>query len=253
MSSTPPNKKTFDRDEVDLILREAARASDASQHPSPSLPVRAVDDDGLTLHDIERAAAEVGIAPAAVAAASLRVRLQEAHAAAPRFHHVHEARGALTVDGWDRLASDIRTAIGPADIRRTADGLDLELKPSGGELGTLQVQIRSKGGSTSLSIWSDGPVMSRDELLLCGLAGAPPALFPFVAVSGGQWPEIGLFAALASAGAGVGVAAGLAWQRWRLKRWRRRLTEVVAPIALRISELAITSEDRAPSPTAPPP
>lgn len=235
MSTTPSDDQIFTRDQAALILHEAARSEpSALQRAAPRMTS---GDDHLSLGELQRAAHEVGIAPRAVATASLRVALRSAQAGTGRVHHVHEVEGELTERGWEQLGAQLRTLVTPSDVRRTAEGLELELKKSDSEPGSLLVQIRSAHGATLVSLWSEAPRSKHGELVAFGMIGVPTALFPVVAVSAGQWPSLLPAAALASAGAAIGTALGALWQRQRAARWQARVEQIVMPVAALVAEL----------------
>jgi hypothetical protein len=238
MSDTPPVRRTYDRDEVALILREAAQLDEHAITATASATSAEVGADGLTLAEIERAAAEVGIARSAVAAASLSVAMRAAHAGTDRVHVVHEIAGELTRDAYERLVSEIRTLAAPSDLRRTADGLEFEVGKPNGAPGSLLVQLRSNDGVTTMELWSHAPMLTTGDLATCGLLGIPAGLFPVVAMSGGQWPALGVALALGTAGAAAGTGIGAMVRRWKLDRWRAQLERIVVPLSARVSELA---------------
>jgi hypothetical protein len=238
MSETPPAARTFDRAEVALILREAAQLDEHGGAAVPSAVPTESGADGLTLAEIERAAAEVGIARSAVATASLSVALRRAHVGTDRVHLVHEVAGELTRDACERLVSEIRTLAAPSDLRRTPDGLEFELGKPNGAPGSLLLQIRSTDGVTTIELWSHAPALTSGDIAGCGLLGIPAALFPVVATSGGQWPAIGAALALGTAGAAVGTGIGAIVRRRKLDRWRTQLESIVVPLTARVSELA---------------
>ena len=248
MNETPGAGRTFDRDEVALILRDAAQLDHPDVVEVPGTAVSHPLEDGLTLAEIERAAAAVGIGRSAVTAAWMRQALRDAHARGPRAHLTHELAGELSADAYERLAGEARTLVAPSAIRRTADGLELDVgAPSSGP-GSLTIRIRSSGGVTSMSVWSNAPVMTGGDIASMGLLGAPIFVFPVVAASGGQWPVVGAVAALAAAGAAVGAGLGVGARRWRVERWRQRVERAVVPIALRVSELIAADDAPPPAP-----
>ena len=234
MSEGSP-ERTFDRREVDALLQEAARIDDArsSDHAIVSLP--RVGDDGLTLAEIERAAGEVGISRAAVSIASLLLNLRASLRGTARAQLTHEIPGELGDDERDRLTGDIRTLVSPSIIRATPDGLDVEIGKGGGEPGSLLVQIRSKRGSTTISMWSSAPAMSTGDVASLASLGVPAFLFPVVATSGGNWPALAAAAGLAVAGLATGTGIALAAKRWRLERWNDRVERAVMSIAASVS------------------
>ena len=238
MSDTPLVRRTYDRDEVALILREAAQLDEHAVTAPASATSADVGADGLTLAEIERAAAEVGIGPSAVATASLSVAIRAAHVGTDRVHVVHEIAGELTRDAYERLVSEIRTLAAPSDLRRTADGLEFEVGKASGAPGSLLVQLRSNDGVTTMELWSHAPTLTSGDLATCGLFGIPVGLFPIVAMSGGQWPELGVALALGTAGAAAGTGIGAMARRWKLDRWRTQLEKIVIPLSTCVSELA---------------
>ena len=242
MSDAPPGSRTFDREEVAQILREAARIDDSDAAPAASASLGVVSDGGLTLAEIERAASEVGIARSAVSTASLRIALRAVQAGTNRSHLVHEVPGTLSDERLDQLVSDIRAFVGPSTVRRTPDGVEVEIGKPGGQPGSLLVQVRTRAGSTTVSLWSAAPELSVGDLASCATLGVPAFLFPVVAVSGGQWPAIASATTLAAIGAAAGAGIGLAANRWRMDRWRARVERVVMPIAARTSALAVARE-----------
>ncbi|MEO8564245.1 MAG: hypothetical protein ABI601_19350 [bacterium] len=151
MSDSSSDGRTYDRDEVALILHEAAQLDtprvDASSRALPA----ATGDDRLTLTAIEHAAAAVGIAPAAVTAAWLRRTLGSARDESGRIHVSHDLAGELTTDDYERLVNDIRTIAGPAAIHRIADGVEFEVGYPPGGPGSLAMHVRSTEGATTLS------------------------------------------------------------------------------------------------------
>jgi len=248
MSETPRAGRTFDREEVALILRDAAQLDQPDMVPLPGAAPSDAGEDGLTLAEIEAAAAAVGIGRSAVTAAWMRQALRDAHGDSGHTHLAHELAGELSKDAYERLAGEVRTLAAPSAIRRTADGLELDVGAPAGGPGSLTVQIRSSGGVTTLSLWSNAPVMTRGDIASCGLFGMPAFLFPVVAVSSGQWPAVGAVAALAAAGAAAGAGIGVGVRRWRIDRWHERVERAVVPIALRVSELIAAASAPAPAP-----
>ena len=231
---TDPSR-TFARADVERILVEAARLDDAhgaesSGAESSGAALARVGGDGLTLADIERAAAEVGISRAAVSAAALGVTLRTA-GATPRVHVVHEIPGSLSPDALERLADEVRTRIPSARLRATAEGIEVESGKAEGEPGSLLVKIRSRGNATTLSVWSAAPVLTRGHLAMVALIGVPQILFPVVASSGGQWPAIASGLALAALGVTGAGGVGVAVNRWRMTRWHERAADTVGTIA----------------------
>jgi hypothetical protein len=248
MDETPRTARTFDRDEVALILRDAAQLDQPDVVEVPGTTLSPAGEDGLTLSEIERAAAAVGIGRSAVTAAWMRHALRDARGKGARTHLTHELAGELSKDAYERLAGEVRTLAAPSAIRRTADGLELDVGAPAGGPGSLTIGIRSSDGVTTLSVWSHAPVMAGGDIASMGLLGAPLFVFPVVAVSGGQWPVAGIVAGLAAAGAAVGMGIGVGARRWRIDRWRERVERAVVPIALRVSELIPVADPSAESP-----
>ena len=246
MSETPREGRTFDRDEVALILRDAAQLDQPDVVEVPGTTRAPEGEDGLTLAEIERAAAAVGIGRSAVTAAWMRQALRDAPDEGGRTHLTHELPGELSNDAYERLAGEVRTLAAPSAIRRTADGLELDVGAAAGGPGSLTIRIRSTEGVTTLSLWSNAPVMSGGDVASLGLLGMPLFVFPVVAASGGQWPAVGVVAALGAAGAAVGTGLGAVARRWRINRWRERVERAVVPIALRVAELIPAGDASAP-------
>ena len=228
---------TFPRSQVESILHEAARLDDASGAESPSAALTRVAADAFTLGDIERAAAEVGISRSAVSIAALRLALRDAHAGAARAHVVHEIAGELTDEARERLADAIRTTVAPSTVRTTADGVDVAIGKGNGEPGSLLVQVRSKRGATTISVWSAAPILSKGDIASCAALGVPAFLFPIVAASSGQWPALAAAVAVGGAGALAGTGVGMAVKRRLHERWRARVEEAVTSIATSASRL----------------
>ena len=227
--SSPP--RTFDRAEVESILLEAARLDEARGTEHRHLaPAPRPGDDALTLGEIERAAAEVGISRGAVSAASLRVALREAHAGAPRAHVVHEIAGTLSAEALETIADEVRTRVTTSRVQVTPDGIEVALGKADGEPGSLLVKIRSRGGRTTVSMWSAAPVSNRADLAGVAMLGAPAFVFPAVAISGGVWPTLGSVLALAAGGVVAATGLGVAASRWRVTRWQERITDAVMTI-----------------------
>jgi len=222
--------RTFDRAEAESILLEAARLDDAHGAEERSAVLTRSDTDALTLGEIERAAAEVGIGRIAVSKAALRVALRSATAASPRVHAVHEITGALSADALERVADDVRTHVPSSRVRITADGLEVEVGRSNGEPGSLLVKVRSKGGVSALSVWSAAPALTRTDVAGAAVLGVPAFLFPVVASSGGVW-TLATTLALAASGLVVGTGVGLGASRWRVERWNERIADVVLTIS----------------------
>jgi len=237
MSDPERTKRTFARDEVESILLEAARLDEEhSAEPSEHALAR-VTSDQLSMQDIERAAADVGISPAAVATASLRIALRSAHQDAARFHLVHEVRGELGADALDRLVADIRTTVALASIARSVDGIEVRIGKEDDAKGSLLVQIRSQRGSTSIALWSSAPAMTTGDVASSSLLGVPVFLFPVVALAGGNWPAIGATLGLGAAGAAAATAVALAVKQRRIAGWRARVEEIATEIASRVAAL----------------
>jgi len=242
MTEPSSSPRTFDRAEVESILLEAARFDEARGAEHRSVTLSRADGDALTLADIERAASEVGISRGAVSAASLRVALRAAHAAAPRAHLVHEIPGSLSPEALQTIADEVRTRVPVARVQVTPDAVEVALGKPDGEPGSLLVRIRTRGGSTTLSVWSAAPAWSRSDLATLGALGAPAFVFPAVAISGGVWPALGSVLALAVGGGVAGTGLALAASRLRVARWHERITEAVMAIASSVDGKTETSQ-----------
>ena len=231
MSDLTSPQRTFDRAEVESILLEAARLDEArGSDPRSTAMVRA-SGDALTLGEIERAAAEVGISREAVSAAALHVVLRAATSTTPRVHAVHEITSALSADALERVADDLRSQLPSARTRVATEAIDIELGRSNGEPGSLLVKIRARADSTRLSVWSTAPKMSRGAVAGVAVVFVPPLFFPVVAAAGGTWPALASTMAYALGALGLGTGAGLALSRWRVGRWNTRVEEAVLAIA----------------------
>src|SRR5215203_3607192 len=160
--SSPP--RTFDRAEVESILLEAARLDEARGAEHRTVALGRTGNDALTLGEIERAAAEVGISRGAVSAASLRVALRAAHAAVPRAYVLHEIAGPLSAEALERVADEVRTRVPASRVQVTPEGVEIALGRPDGEPGSLLVKIRSRAGNSTLSVWSAAPISSRADL-----------------------------------------------------------------------------------------
>jgi hypothetical protein len=235
MSDGSPHRRTFDRDEVALILRDAAQLDTPGAEASSGELPSTTASDGLTLGEIERAASAVGISRASVTAAWLRRSLLTTGEDG-RVHVSHSLAGELTTSDYERLIGDIRMVAGQATIRRLADGVEVEVGAPVGAAGTLTMQVRSEGGSTALSFWTRAPVLTAGDTVGWALLGIPPVMFPVLAVSGGHWHVAGSIM-VSLLGTMVGAATGVGVNRWRRTRWQERVEGIVVPIALRISEL----------------
>jgi hypothetical protein len=236
MTEPSSSPRAYDRTEVESILLEAARLDEARGSEHRSVTLARTDDDALTLGDIERAAAEAGISRGAVSAASLRVALRAAHAAAARAHVVHEISGSLSADALERVADEVRTRVPSSRVRLMPDGIEVALGKAEGEPGSLLVKIRSGGGSTTLSVWSAAPSLGAGDIASLGVLGVPAFLFPVVATSGGSWPALASALGLAAGGFASAVGLGIAGNRWRVSRWQERITEAVMAIASSVEE-----------------
>jgi len=231
MTEPSSSPRTFDRAEVESILLEAARLDEARGAEHRSVALAPTGDDALTLRDIERAAVEAGISRRAVSVASLRVALRAAHAAAPRAHVVHEISGSLSAEALEAIADEVRTRVPTSRVQVGQEGLEVALGKADGEPGSLLVKIRSRGETTTLSVWSAAPSLSTGDVAAVGALGVPAMLFPVVASSGGSWPALASALGLAAVGMAGATGIGVAASRWRVARWQERITESVMTIA----------------------
>ena len=251
-----PEERRYDRESVERILRAAARREATSPPAAPAVsaaPPALAADDAMTLAEIQEVAAQAGIDPAAIASATLDVALERAHAGSPRMHHVHVVPGELRGDAWDRLADTVRGAASLAVVTRSERALELEIGNRTGERGRLLVNVRSRDGRTTISIWSDAPHLEATDLAACGVLGIPVAIFPVVAASSGHWPAAGWVAGLSALGAAGGAAAGALWRRWAVARWRERIAGILGPVVAQTTALAAEGAGAAarPDPSAP--
>ena len=237
MTEPSSSPRTYNRADVELILLEAARLDEARGAEHRNVALARTDDDTLTLGEIERAAAEAGISRGAVSAASLRVALRGLHAAAPRAHVMHEIAGSLSADMLETVADEVRTRVPSSRVRLTPDGIEVALGKADGEPGSLLVKIRSRGGDTTLSVWSMAPSLSGGDLAGLGTLGVPAFLFPVVATSGGSWPALASGLALAAGGFATAAGLGAVASRWRVARWQERVTEAVMAVAASVEGL----------------
>ena len=228
---TPSDDKRYDRREVDLILQTAAQIDQSRPAPETS------EREDLTLAEIQQIGSQAGIDSNAIAAATLGVAMDSAQQAGRRLYHVHVIDGELRGDAWDHLSDHLRSSASGVIVSRSTSALEIEIDKRNGELGKLLVSVRSANGATTVSIWSDAPRLSTGEKLTFGLLGIPVALFPVVASSGGQWPNVGVTAALAVIGVAVGSGATAVWQRWATARWQKRVTVLLESIVEKSTEL----------------
>ena len=222
--------RTFDRADVESILLEAARLDEMRGTEPRRFASPVSGGDGLSLADVERAAAEVGISRGAVSVAALRVALRDALTVS-RAHVEHAIAGSLSPAALERLADELRTRIPASRVRATADGIDVEVGKGEGEPGSLLVKVRAQGDATSLSAWSAAPVLSRGDLAAVAVVGAPAALFPVVASSGGVWPALASALTIGAVGLAAGTGIGVAANRWRIARWQQRAADALITIA----------------------
>lgn len=229
MSDATSHARTFDRAEAESILLEAARLDEARRSDPQSTAIVLADASALTMADLERAAAEVGIGRAAVSAAALRMALRSATSASPRVHAVHEIVGSASADALERIADDVRTHVPLANVRVTANEVEVELGRPNGEPGSLLVKVRARDGATTISVWSAAPALTRTDVAGAAVLGVPALLFPVVASAGGAW-TLASTIALAVGGLVVGSGIGFGASRWRVERWNERTADAVQAI-----------------------
>ncbi|HEX6068392.1 MAG TPA: hypothetical protein VFZ18_01170 [Longimicrobiaceae bacterium] len=220
--------RAYDGDEVAAILRAAAEI-DQRRSSSASLPARR----GMTLAEVQQIAGEVGISPDAVVAAARRVPTP-----APlshRFQQTHTVVGEVPDGRMVQLEDELRAVVGPrGNVRRIAGGLEIDVEKS--DLGSLRIVVRSGGGATTATLWSERSRGTESALvgsslgLLGGLglaANAPGAAAMAVAGVAGM-------GALLVAGAGVGLGVGLGIWRLTSVRWRTRVVDLLLEITRRV-------------------
>jgi hypothetical protein len=152
---------------------------------------------------------------------------------------MHEIAGSLSPEARERLADDLRTRIPESRVRATTDGIDVEIGKGEGEPGSLLVKVRAKGDMTTLSAWSAAPALSRGDIAAVAVIGAPAALFPIVASSGGVWPALASALVIGATGVTACTGIGVAVNRWRIARWHQRAADAVITIASCVESLAV--------------
>lgn len=220
--------RTYDGDEVAAILRAAAELDHRR-----SSPLALAGRRGLTLAEVQQIAGEVGISSASVAAAARQV--PEAAPLSHRFQQTQTVVGEVPEARMVQLEDDLRAVIGPrGDVRRIAGGLEIDIGKS--DLGSVRVVVRSGGGATTATLWSERSRSTESAItgsslgLLGGLglaANAPGAAVMAVAGAAGM-------GALLIAGAGVGLGVGLGLWRLTDARWRRRVADLLREITHRV-------------------
>ena len=232
MTEPSSSPRTFDRAEVESILLEAARLDESRGAEHRSVALARTGDDALTLGDIERAAAEAGISRGAVSAASLRVALRAAHAAAPRAHVVHEIAGSLSAEALEsdcRRGTDPGAVVARADSRRTASRWRWARRTASPDPSSRRSD--PEAAARRCRCGAPRPYRAAPTSPPLAMLGAPVFVFPAVAVSGGVWPALASVLALAAGGVVTGAGLGVAASRLRVTRWQERITEAVMAIA----------------------
>lgn len=244
-------RRVYSDEEFALILRQATRLASGDEPPGSS-------SAGLTLAEMQAAAAEVGIDPTLVERAA-RLLAVTTPASLPDkliggpVRHVHEARFPTELDEnrADRLLSAVRIADGNAGSASAGHSSPFGMTwHSGGELEKLAVTARPDEDGTSVSILFDRrltlvPVVAFSG---CGL------LFSFVAGMGlyDVSPALGLGATIAGVG-GVVAAARLYWAT-STRTVRERIGAVMDTIGQTLSQAESrvtgvdTVDDLAPAP-----
>ncbi|MEO5816260.1 MAG: hypothetical protein ABIT20_13375 [Gemmatimonadaceae bacterium] len=240
MSQTSPGDRRYDRREVDLILRTASQMD-----PLPAA-TQQHDHDDLTLAEIQDIGSQAGIDRNDIATATLTVAVESARHDRRRLHHVHVVDGELREDAWNVLVDNLRSAVEISVVSRSTGALEVEMDDPNGEIGRMRLGIRSTNGSTTISIWSDAPHRSTIQILSLGLLGISVTLFPVVASAGGQWPSVGVVAALGAAGVAIGSGVAVGWRRWATARWQKRVTSVMTSIVTQVTRSVST--ERLPQP-----
>jgi hypothetical protein len=220
--------RIYDGDEVAAILRAAAEL-DQGRASSGSLPARR----GMTLAEVQQIAGEVGISPGAVLAAVRRVPAPAPHS--HRFQQTETVVGEVPEGRMVQLEDELRAVVGPrGNVRRIAGGLEVDVEKS--DLGSLRIVVRSGGGATTATLWSErsrsveSAITGSSLGLLGGLglaANAPGAAVMAVAGAAGM-------GALLIAGAGVGLGVGLGVWRLTAARWRTRVADLLLEITRRV-------------------
>lgn len=230
MSDLTGRDRRYDEEEVARILRDSAE-------------LQAMDASGaavgaLSLQELQRIAAEVGIEPRFVTDAALRrtrspggvwTRLLGPFS---RFHQERTVQGEVGGADWSRLVDEMRSETRHEGETAHLPGR-LEWRGrhewSGEE---IRLRVESADGSTRVEMEAEQVLASTAAVLAagtCGLLAAAAVVGPIGADMGMELATLGL------GGAGGALLGRAAWKR-RALRWHRRLERLTGRIAASIED-----------------
>lgn len=234
MPDAPVPPRQYTAAEIEALLRRAAELQGAAQHVEPLQP-------GLTLEEVQQAAAEAGLDPRLVAEAArafIPARALPTEAStllggpAPRYDFTHTFEGEVPTTLFPTLRSQIRTAMGHDDD-------DTPRTPAPGygprtftwNHGTLnQIKVTPQNGQTHLEArgrWQTLRLLHYGGLTSLGLVAG--VLFPNLIQAG----SIGAMG-MAAGGAIAGWLLGrFSWQR-TARKLRDRLHAAVQAVAAHV-------------------
>jgi hypothetical protein len=221
----PDDPRVYSDEEFAAILRKAGELANQGDAPAST-------STGLTLREMQAAAAQVGYDPALVerAARELRTRatatpLDRAMGGPLRHHLQARFPVALTEAQASRLLSAIRISGGVAGSRDVGHSSDMGLTwHDGSDLESLQVTARTEGAGTTVSVSLD----RRGTLGIVGAATGISLILWFLFSVFGLYPEwhAGGVSALVLGVGGIVTGARAYWAS-STRRVRERLQRVM--------------------------
>jgi hypothetical protein len=217
------SERRYSDDEVALILRKATEAGAPSG--------RSRDGDGMTLEELQGIGREVGIAPAAIAAAARHVamvRIQETGgllgaSATPRYEVT--VPGKASPEKLGDAVAVVRRAMGRQGlVRAEFGGLEWQARDM---LGGRYVSLQPGADGTHIRVFGN----FRDGAFLTGVASGVPSGAVASAIAAAVLKTMGLATLLGAGTLPVGIVAGVATARFVWKRLAARETRALEQAA----------------------
>ena len=245
------SERRFTDEEVALILREASEVQEQGRGTSAA--------GGLTLPQLKEIAAEVGLDPAHIEAAALRIERRRPAAPSPVLgtpatpEFTRDLPGELSQEDFAELVTTIRRVLGRRGITEAQLGA-LEWRAQDA-VGGRYVSVLPRGGRTRIHVFAN----FRDALFSVFVGGGAAVLAGVAVILGATGVLDGLGPGVIPLSALIAFPVVRAFWRVRYRKETEAMAELAEALDEQVRELlasrgssdAAVSERTAPSPAPP--
>ena len=245
MGDLADDRVAYNEREVGAILRRAADLQAREENTAIGA--------GITLGELERASADIGIDPRFVRAAAAEHEREGLTASAGLIELRREVSVEVTDETWEEMVAELRSTFGhPGTVSRSGRAYEWHLKrePDPETRPSVQVTVRTRDGRSEIVILSSVGTIATVSWLVGGLSGLGASLLTVEPLArDGHVPVlIGLLIAAGIMGSTLLATYG-GLTPW-LRQDRRKLNRLLNLLATRAEEELEERPTHIPAPVA---